>query len=74
MVEDFSRCMNKPLPPVEVRGVYYNNVEMYENPFTVKWIETVKDKFYAVCDHVDEFSGETVEVRVYAYYLSKRKE
>lgn len=29
MVEDFSRYMNKPLPPVEVGGVYYNNVEMY---------------------------------------------
>lgn len=74
MVEDFSRYMNKPLPPVEVGEVYYNNVEMYENPFIVKWVKTVGDKFYAVCDHVDEFSGETVEIRVYAYYLSKRKE
>lgn len=71
---DFSQYMNPPLPCVEVGGVYYNNFDMCENPFTVKRIESQDYKYYAICSHVDEFSGEEEEVKVYAFYLSKEKE
>lgn len=66
--------MNKPLPPVEVGGVYYNNVDMCDNPFVVLEIIILNDNFYARCSHIDEFTGEEEELTVYANYLSKEKE
>lgn len=73
-MEDFGRYMSEPLPPVEVGEVYYNNIDMCDNPFVVKDIIIKDNKFYAVCSHVDEFTGEEEERTVYAYYLTKGKE
>lgn len=73
-MEGFERYMNPPECPVVVGGTYYNNVEMCENPFVVKSIEADGVKFYAICSHVDEFTGVEEEVRVYAGYLSTEKE
>lgn len=73
-MEDFSRYMNKPLPNVEVGREYYNNVDMAENPFRVIDVLERSGKFYAVCIHVDEFSGSEERIEVYAGYLSENRD
>lgn len=70
----FSLFMNKPIPSVRVWEVYYDNVESYENPFTVKEIIERDSNYYALCSHIDEFSGDVEEVEVYCFNLSKEKE
>lgn len=67
--------MNPPEPPVEVGKSYYNNVECCENSFIVDSIECIDGyKFYAICSHIDEFSGEVEKVRVFCNYLSLEKD
>lgn len=73
-MEDFSRYMNKPLPNVEIGKEYYNNVDTAENPFRVIDVLERNGKFYAVCIHVDEFSGSEERVEVYSGYLSESRE
>lgn len=66
--------MNTPEPSVEVGHEYYNNVEMYDNPFIVKDIIERDGRYYAKCLHIDEFTGIEEEVEVYCFNLSKIKE
>lgn len=68
---NFSFYMNEPTPCIEVGGVYYNNVEMYDNPFIVKEIYKEGLNYYAKCTHLDEFTGKEVELDIYSFYLEK---
>lgn len=68
---DLSEYMNKPECSVEVGKTYFRN-DLLDGtePYLVKSIIDRDGKFYALCQHVDEFSGDMVEEEVYAFYLS----
>lgn len=70
-MSDFSEYMNKPECPVEV-GKSYIRSDLLDcpEPYLVKEIIDKNGKFYALCEHKDEFSGDMVEEEVYAFYLS----
>lgn len=68
---DLSEYINKPECPVEVGKTYFRN-DLLDGtePYLVKGIVDRGGKFFAVCSHKDEFSGEDIEEEVYAFYLS----
>lgn len=68
----FARYMNPPECSVSVGDVCERTDTDCENPYTVKEIRERNGKFWAVCSHEDEFSGDIEEVEVYHFYLKKQ--
>ena len=71
--EDFSQYMNPPECSVSIGDVCERTDMDCENPYLVKDIKEKDGKFWAVCDHVDEFSGDEVEETIYHFYLKRYK-
>lgn len=67
----FARYMNPPECSVSVGDVCIRTDEDCENPYIVQDIKEENGKFWAVCKHIDEFSGDEVEETIYHFYLKK---
>ena len=71
MDTDFSMYMNSPECSVSIGDVCERTDMDCENPYVVKGIKEKNGKFWAICKHKDEFSGEIVEETIYHFYLAK---
>lgn len=70
---DFSKYMNKPEFPVSVGDIclrtdYFSCDTEYR---VIKLLEE-NNKYYALCEYKDEFSGELEIEKIYAYYLERK--
>ena len=71
MDTDFSMYMNSPECSVCIGDVCERTDMDCENLYKVKGIKEKNGKFWAVCEHEDEFSGEIIEETIYHFYLAK---
>lgn len=70
-MEDFSKYMNPPECSVNIGDICKRTDMDCENPYIVKSIKEKDNKFWAVCKHIDEFSGVEVTETIYHFYLKK---
>lgn len=71
---ELSKYMNPPESPVEIGKSYIrSDIMEFGEPTVYKVIdiEIRKNKFYALCEYNDEFTGDKVTEWVYAYALEE---
>ena len=71
MDTDFAIHMNPPECSVSVGDMCRRTDDDCQNPYTVMKIKEKDGKFWAVCKHIDEFSGDEAEETIYHFYLRK---